>query len=278
MKLTYLGTAAAEGAPALFCHCAHCQNARRLGGKNVRTRSQSMLDDDLLIDLSPDTYHHFLQYGIEGDRIPYLLVTHPHSDHFHAMELLFRRPPYGHEQRAPVLHVIAPEAVKQKLIDTYKKDHVPSGIDFVTLAAYEKGTLGEYRITALPARHMPEAPDAALNYIIEKGGKCVYYAHDTGYPFEDVFAFIEKEGFVFDLVSMDCTCGDMKISDESSHMGIANNRRMVERLRTIGAITPETVCVINHFSHNCDPLQERLEALVAKDGWRVSFDGCSIEI
>ena len=31
MKLTYLGTAAAEGLPALFCNCEFCQKARELG-------------------------------------------------------------------------------------------------------------------------------------------------------------------------------------------------------------------------------------------------------
>jgi hypothetical protein len=77
---------------------------------------------------------------------------------------------------------------------------------------------------------------------------------------------------------MDCTCGDIETSDGAKHMGIENNRRMVARLRKIGAITPETVCVINHFSHNCDPLQQRLEALVAPDGWQVAFDGMEIEL
>ena len=27
MKLTYLGTAAAEGFPAVFCNCEHCREA-----------------------------------------------------------------------------------------------------------------------------------------------------------------------------------------------------------------------------------------------------------
>ncbi len=39
MKLKYLGTAAAEGIPALFCNCKHCASARELSGKNIRTRS-----------------------------------------------------------------------------------------------------------------------------------------------------------------------------------------------------------------------------------------------
>ena len=33
MKLQYLGTAAAEGWPALFCNCSACIKAKELGGK-----------------------------------------------------------------------------------------------------------------------------------------------------------------------------------------------------------------------------------------------------
>src|SRR5699024_7123072 len=51
MKLTYLGTAAAEGFPALFCNCPACREAARLGGRNIRTRSQALINRDLLLDL-----------------------------------------------------------------------------------------------------------------------------------------------------------------------------------------------------------------------------------
>ena len=39
MKLTYLGTAAAEGIPALFCECEACRRARALGAAGIHTRS-----------------------------------------------------------------------------------------------------------------------------------------------------------------------------------------------------------------------------------------------
>ena len=50
MKIRYLGTAAAEGWPALFCSCPICAQARAEGGKNLRTRTQAILDGELLID------------------------------------------------------------------------------------------------------------------------------------------------------------------------------------------------------------------------------------
>lgn len=65
MKLTYYGTAAAEGFPALYCHCDACERARKSGGKNIRTRSQALINDDLLIDFPADTYMHELIYALE---------------------------------------------------------------------------------------------------------------------------------------------------------------------------------------------------------------------
>ena len=38
MKITYLGTAAAESIPALFCNCTWCRQAKANGGKDVRSR------------------------------------------------------------------------------------------------------------------------------------------------------------------------------------------------------------------------------------------------
>ena len=56
MKLKYLGTAAAEGIPVLFCDCDVCKKSMQLGGRNIRTRSQAIIDNTLLIDFPPDTY------------------------------------------------------------------------------------------------------------------------------------------------------------------------------------------------------------------------------
>ena len=50
MKILYMGTAAAEGWPALFCSCPICTHARKMGGHNLRTRTQALLDGSLLID------------------------------------------------------------------------------------------------------------------------------------------------------------------------------------------------------------------------------------
>ena len=56
MKIHFYGTGASEGVPGFFCECEHCKEARRLGGKNLRTRTCAKLDEEILIDFSMDTY------------------------------------------------------------------------------------------------------------------------------------------------------------------------------------------------------------------------------
>ena len=269
MKLTYLGTAAAEGFPALFCKCTHCNEARRLGGKNIRTRSQALINDDLLIDFPADTYHHFLQNEINGDEIKYLLVTHAHSDHFYPRDLFIRHGCYAHDMRVTTLKVFCSEHTLSKV-----GNELPENVEFNVLEPFVTVELGSYRITPLPAKHMPGGQP--LIYIIE-GDKTLLYAHDTGYFHESVFKYIEKSSIVFDIVSLDCTNIDIPITDEGSHMGFPNIQRVLDRLCSIGAVTETTLKYVNHFSHNGAPLHDDLTRKAQKIGCKVSFDGCKIE-
>ena len=267
MKLTYLGTAAAEGFPAVFCNCRHCNEARRLGGKNIRTRSQALVNDDLLIDFPADTLCHFLNNGIQADKIKHLLITHTHADHFYARDIQRRRRPYAHDMRVPALDMVC-SSVTAELLE--KADSVEVKI----VKPFDTVRLGDYEITALPARHMPGGE--ALFYII-RGDKTLLYAHDTGYFYDEVFEYIEKSGTVFDMISLDCTNVHIPIADTSGHMGFPNIERVLARLSSIGAINESTVKYINHFSHNGGPLQHLLEADAEKHGCHVSYDGCRVE-
>jgi len=267
MKLTFLGTAAAEGFPAVFCNCEYCKEARRLGGKNIRSRSQTLINDDLLIDLPADTYWHFIKNGIEGDKIKYLLITHSHQDHLYTSELEMRHGAYAHETRAPELKVFCSEGSYKKITSSISK---PNGFSVTLVNPFETFSIGEYEITPLPARHKPG--DCAVFYII-KGEKTILYAHDTGYFYDEVFEYIEKEKIYFDMISLDCTNVGLPAGDDGGHMGIPNIRRLTERLKTIKAVDGKTVKYINHFSHNGNPIHQLLEEEVKADGFKVSFDG-----
>lgn len=271
MKITYLGTAAAEGFPAVFCNCQYCKEARKLGGRNIRTRSQSLINDDLLIDLPADTYHHFLQNGIEGDRIRYLLVTHPHQDHFYPSELAMRHSPFAHEMRAPVLHVFCSEGT-WKAVQDQTGDF--GNVVFTVVQPFQSFVIDSYQVMALPARHT--ADHSGLIYVI-RGEKTLLYAHDTGYFHEEVFDYIREQRLCFDLISLDCTNVDIPVPDTGHHMGFPNIERVLNRLSQMGAVSDATVKVVNHFSHNGNPLQSVLEARASEYDCIVSYDGRTVE-
>lgn len=95
MKLHFYGTGASEGFPALFCQCENCARARKLGGKNIRTRASLGVDEELLIDFSQDTYSHCLYGGLDLTKIRHVLITHSHSDHFCPADSAITFPPAG---------------------------------------------------------------------------------------------------------------------------------------------------------------------------------------
>ena len=80
MKLTYLGTAAAEGWPAAFCNCDGCRAARRLGGRNIRTRPQALVADALLLDFPCDPSLHALRHGPAISAVHSMPHTHSRTD------------------------------------------------------------------------------------------------------------------------------------------------------------------------------------------------------
>ena len=69
MKVTYLGTGAAEGIPALFCNCEYCKGVKKRGGKEVRSRAQVIVDGELSIDFPPDAFYHGGVLGADLSRI-----------------------------------------------------------------------------------------------------------------------------------------------------------------------------------------------------------------
>lgn len=105
MKIHYWGTAAAEGVPGIFCTCPRCIEAREKGGRYIRTRSQLMLDDTLLVDFGADTYMHSLKYGADFSKLAHVFVTHSHEDHYYSIELLMRKPGFSKCVSAPTLTV-----------------------------------------------------------------------------------------------------------------------------------------------------------------------------
>ena len=281
MKFQYLGTAAAEGWPALFCRCEKCMEALKRGGKDIRTRSQAMVNDDLLIDLPPDTYLHKLQHGLELSKVRDLLITHWHMDHFFARELCNHGGCYSHDMIEPELHVHC----AQGTLDTFLADTgwtmktcEERAIVWHILKPYESFTAGRYTVTPLPAKHMLEMKNGEpYFYLIEEGEKSVLYCHDTGIFYDEVWEFLAKREKPLSMLSVDGTYGPAA-AGYGGHMGLPENIIVRDRLKEIGLVDENTVCVINHFSHNGGMAHDEFSALAGKEGFLVSYDGMKLEI
>ena len=198
------------------------------------------------------------------------MITHGHSDHLYTYDLFRKRPPYARDMREPTLRMLCSETLAGTL-DTTDKN-----IEITVIKAFETVELGDYSITALPARHMPGGE--AFIYVIKQNGRTLLYGNDTGYFYDSVFNYIEENKIVFDMVSLDCTNIDLPIEDTSGHMGFPNVERVLNRLKSIGALTSDTKKYLNHFSHKGNPNQAALEAQAAPYECLIAYDGCSVEV
>ena len=279
MKIQYLGTAAAEGIPALFCSCKSCEEARRLGGKNIRTRSQAIIDDTLLIDFPADTYMHVLHGGLQLHKVRHCLITHAHCDHLYPDELSMRHGNFAKmtAEEEGVLCLYGSRAVKKKVGDIiYDYDlEKQNRVSFCSVLPHQTYDVGGYSVTPMTAVHDPMA--GPYIYAIAKDGKTMLYGHDTGVFPEATWEYLAKSGLRFDFVSLDCTEGDGPMGYDS-HMNLERDLLVRERLIAIGCADEKTVFCANHFSHNgqnvtYDVFTER----AAKHGFLTSFDGMCVE-
>lgn len=277
MKIKYIGTAAAEAIPALFCHCDLCKRARELGGKNIRGRSGAVINDKLIVDFPPDIYFQSLKFNIDLGSIKDMVITHTHIDHFAANELLFRDTAYyAHlPQDSKPISIYGNKNVLYELSSAMQKEF---GVIDKNFAAYTEAKpfepfyAGDIKVIPLLARHTPR--EKCLIYIFEHSGKRFLYGNDTGYLPDEDFEFIK--GLHLDLVSLDCCFGNMK--EGSNHMGIPDNLEVKNRLEELGCADGNTKFIITHFSHNNGMLHEELEQAAEKYGFITAYDGFELII
>lgn len=282
MQFQYLGTAAAEGWPAVFCRCKYCLEAQRLGGKNIRTRSQAIVNDDLLLDLPPDTYMHKLMNNLDLSRVKYLFVTHFHMDHFYPQELTVRGSVYSLEMISPELEIYCAQETYdyfRRCADWEIDENSDSAMHWHILKPFETVEAGPYRVTPLPANHMNPSHQPFVYHIVDtREDKSVFYMHDSGYYSPEVWDYLKAQKKPADLFSFDTTLGYEDCGFKSTHMGAPEVIRLKEELEALGIVDKHTHCVMNHFSHNGHLLYDELVELAAPHGIEISYDGMKLTL
>ncbi len=276
MKITYLGTAAAEGWSAMFCRCEYCMQAMKAGGRNLRTRSQALINDDLLIDFPADSLQHLQKNNLDFSAVTTLIVTHSHMDHFMPVDLHLRNSEYyAHNLSADKLELYGNERVLEILNEDktiYPDEPISEGLTVHLAKAYQPFRSGKYDIIPIHANHAPE--ENALNYIVSDGEKTLLYLHDTGLPFEETYNYLREQKIHADLISYDCTF--VNIPSSGGHMGLDSCPVVRKRLEDIGVSDSNTVSVINHFSHNGAYIHDELVPSAEKLGFLTAYDGMII--
>lgn len=270
MDIHFLGTAAAEGFPGIFCRCVHCVKARELGGKNVRTRSSILIDGALKVDFPPDTLHHVLRDGIDLGLVKDLFITHTHLDHLRAEDLEMRMPVFAHGLDAP-LYVYGHDAVIRKCRDAVGRANADR-IVLRRIVPFETVDTGNAKVTALPANHDPD--ETCLLYLIEKDGKNIFYGHDTGLLPEETWHRLEQTKL--DLAILDCTNGHLPFT--GGHLNIEAVLDIRNRLRSNGNLSENGKVVVTHFSHNIGMLHDDLMQFFDQEQIIVAYDGMILQL
>ncbi len=283
MKIQYLGTAAAEGVPALFCNCAYCRAlrgriARGEGGREVRSRAQILLDGELSIEFPPDSFYHMARFGVDLSAVRYALITHSHMDHLCAHDLVLRGYKYAHEMTAPHLTLFGNREVLDVVEECTRREmkgEVANNLTLRAVGAFEEIAFDDWKAYTMPARHSSREP---LLYLIERGGKRVLHLTDTGLLPEESFAFLGALNRRVDVVTLDCTFLFEEASAAARHMGIAENIAVRSRLLSMGVADERTKFVITHFSHNSAPSDEAVRRAEREYGFIAAYDGMLLEI
>lgn len=278
MRLMFLGTAAAEGVPAVFCNCPTCLNAKAKGGRDVRTRSQILIDDDTLFDFPMDTYMHMLRYKLDLSKVARVFITHSHMDHCYPQEFCMRGGPFAKNMTADKVEVYG----NSKVCEMFKSDTareirpaVQDGIDLKVLRPYDEIFSGNMRIIALPASHT--AGEECLVYYLERGGKGVLLMNDTGVLDKQIYERLEKMRVNVRLVALDCTYGALR-HGAGRHMGLFDIVDQKSIMAQAGVITDDTVVIATHLSHNTDLDYDGISTLAAEYGIIVAYDGMIVDI
>ncbi len=282
MEILYMGTAAEERIPGMFCNCELCQKSLKLGGKNIRTRAQALIDGELLVDFGADTYAHFLREGRTLWDIRNILLTHSHPDHL-TLEVFSSRNHWLSAEtcKYPTLKLYTSQGVIDKIWRVVEargleRELIEKFWEFIPMEYFQPIDIDGYMVTPLPARHA--VPEQAFIFLIEKDGKSIFYGNDTGTFGTEVEEWLAANNKHIDLLSLDCTKGDIE-TPYYGHMSMSQGRAIADRFIEKKVVDERTKLYYTHFAHGCKMTHDEL-AKVAKEkyGFEITYDGFRLEV
>jgi phosphoribosyl 1,2-cyclic phosphodiesterase len=284
MKITFLGTSAANAFPEAFCQCENCREARLQGGPSLRKRSSLLINDDLLIDLGPDIMTAASMHDCPLTNVQYCIQTHAHADHLDPSHFLSRSPGFG-VIGAPLMHFYASGGTRQTTAKLRERGCAPGGfldpevgknlnLEVHQVKALRPFAFGRYEVTAYFASHDPLVE--SLLYAVESEGRSIFYGTDTAALPEKTWQAFHQFGVNFDLVILDHTYGPEQEGDD--HLNAWGLIKHIERMRVEGLIKESGRVFATHIAHEGNPIHTKLAAFASQHGYEVAYDGLTLQV
>lgn len=291
----FLGTGDSKGYPCPNCRCVACEEARRLGGKAIKTRSDFLIDEHSVIDFGPDILCQMLTANVMMDSIKNVFMTHSHFDHISISSLLLLNEGTG--ARTTPINFFGPKGALEFVEDMARRNTYRSGtrkglysythLKYCPLEYFETVETDGIRVTTLKSSHEGWGEnELGFNYVVEKDGKTLLYATDTGWYPDETWEFLKNSDFKFDYVIMENTYGKdprniIKLY-AGGHLNTTNFFMMLDKLVECGCMTVDTPVYATHIADaGREPYGDLLDAMenngkytnvqVAYDGQKLDF-------
>jgi phosphoribosyl 1,2-cyclic phosphate phosphodiesterase len=272
MQVKVLGSAAAEGWPAIFCQCKNCERARRNGGKDLRSRTSYLINGNILMDMGPDIYLHDTRYGFFTQNLEAIVISHTHEDHYNCDEFVNRRE--GMSVVKQNIELAGNEMVFKRIKQQTGSTPEECKLNPNVMKPGDTIELAGMQVTALRANHKTKTDETCLNYVFSDDNTAVLIANDTGWWDDDMWELINK--FKLDIIFIDSTMGLRSPQCRMGHMGVKVVVEFRDKLKSLGCINEDTQVFANHFTHNGGGCHADLCEFFEPQGIGVGYDGLEV--
>ena len=117
----------------------------------------------------------------------------------------------------------------------------------------------------------------ALNFVLETGGKIIFYGLDSSYLLPETQRELAR--FRFDFAILDATFGPLEIDPVTSgHLNWKMLDETISEFRDGGIIDDSTTIVASHMSCGNVESYDEIADVLAKRGITLAFDGLRIPL
>ena len=279
----FLGTGAAEGIPTPFCHCPTCEQARKVGGQEMRLRTSFRLSDSIMVDLGADAVTQAIKYG-DLSAVNHVLVTHTHDDHLNAHMLM--QCMWAREHRETLHYYFtdkafdivdawrnSPWVLKGRVREFEEKGYVA----FHKLNFGERVKIDGIGVTPLKGNHVGNMQENSALYLMElPDGRKLFYGLDTGADFPETLDALKAHHI--DMFISENTGGASVGFVHDVHMCLDKVKVLADALVAQGTLDADSTLYLTHISHRSghaqnvaavENMQFPVKTVVTYDGMKI---------